>query len=129
MTYHHEQTCARCMSPFTGPLRTVRHEGRDVTCCPACLTEAEAASFAAAHDASQDNDRGLYDKYTVTRLDGRDRPGEKHDGCRYFVLDVTHDPYAPAALRAYVEACRAERPALAADLMALGALGAQEGET
>ena len=48
---------------------------------------------------------GLYGKFEVTRTDGKDAPGEKHDGCQYFVLDVTHDPYAIPALRAYAYAC------------------------
>lgn len=59
---------------------------------------------------------GLYRKYDVSRTDGRDDPGEKHDDCRYFVLDITHDPNAAPALRAYAEACKKERPTLAEDL-------------
>jgi hypothetical protein len=59
---------------------------------------------------------GLYAKFRVERTDGRSAPGQKHDGCRYFVLDLTHDPHAPAAMRAYIESCRAEYPLLAADL-------------
>jgi hypothetical protein len=60
--------------------------------------------------------RGLYRKYSVHRLDGRDRWGQKHHGCEYFVLDLTHDPYAIAAVRAYADSCKADYPALAADL-------------
>lgn len=63
-----------------------------------------------------DKSLGLYNKFTITRNDGKDAPGEKHDGCEYFVLDLTHDPSALVALRAYADACRLEYPLLAADL-------------
>ena len=48
-----------------------------------------------------DKTRGLYRKFEVLRTDGTDAPGEKHFGCDYFVLDLTHDPLAIPALRAY----------------------------
>lgn len=63
-----------------------------------------------------DKTKGLYGKFHVMRMDGRDLPGEKHAGCNYFVLDLTHDPHAVPAIRAYAESCRADYPALAADL-------------
>jgi hypothetical protein len=59
---------------------------------------------------------GLYEKFRVERTDGTSAPGEKHDGCQYFVLDVTHDPFAIPALKAYIAACRPAYPALATDL-------------
>lgn len=62
------------------------------------------------------HEMGLYEKYVVRRTDGSDEPGGKHCGCQYFVLDMTHDPYAVPALRAYVEACAEAYPALASDL-------------
>lgn len=62
--------------------------------------------------------RGLYNKFTVLRADGESSPGRKHDGCEYFVLDLTHDPFAWPALKAYADACEAEYPLLAADLRA-----------
>jgi len=49
--------------------------------------------------------RGVYPKYTVTRRDGRDVPGEKHEACAYFVLDIDHDRFALPALLAYAAAC------------------------
>ncbi len=49
--------------------------------------------------------RGLYGKFWVRRTDGRHVPGEKHDGCDYFVLDLTHDPHAIPAIRAYADSC------------------------
>lgn len=64
---------------------------------------------------------GLIHKFSVTRTDGTDAPGGKHDGCDYFVLDLTHDPHALPAIRAYAESCRADYPALAADLDAKAA--------
>lgn len=59
---------------------------------------------------------GLYEKFTVKRTDGAHRQGRKHWGCRYFVLDVTHDPHAIPALRAYVDSCEEEYPLLAKDI-------------
>lgn len=63
-----------------------------------------------------DKNRGLLSKYEVRRTDGKSEPGQKHDGCPYFVLDLNHDPFAWAALDAYAKACEAEYPLLAADL-------------
>jgi hypothetical protein len=65
-----------------------------------------------------DRIRGLYEKYTVYRNDGGSSHGGRHHGCEYFVLDLDHDKYAVAALRAYAEHCEAEYPSLAADLFA-----------
>ena len=67
-----------------------------------------------------DRDVGLYRKFEVHRTDGRDAPGEKHAGCRYFVLDLEHDGLASTALTAYADA--AERDGygpLADDIRAL----------
>jgi hypothetical protein len=63
-----------------------------------------------------DTKRGLYDKFQVTRTDGGSDPGRKHDGCEYFVLDLTHDEFAAAALTAYANACAEKYPLLARDL-------------
>lgn len=63
-----------------------------------------------------DKDKGLYAKYSVYRNDRKDAPGEKHDSCMYFVLDLTHDPYAIAAIAAYGMECAEEYPKLARDL-------------
>ena len=57
----------------------------------------------------------MYRKYLVKKLND---PHEKHRDCRYFVLDLDHDPLAAHALRAYAAACEDDRPALAADLLA-----------
>ena len=61
---------------------------------------------------------GLYEKFLVTRTDGESAKGGKHYRCEYFVLDLTHDRMAPAAIRAYVQECRAlGYDALADDLL------------
>jgi hypothetical protein len=59
---------------------------------------------------------GLIDRFTVARTDGKSAPGEKHDGCVYFVLDLSHDPHAKAAVAAYAESCEVDYPALSRDL-------------
>ncbi len=64
----------------------------------------------------KDAARGLYRKFKIERTDGRSEPGEKHDGCEYFVLDIDHDPHALPALKAYADSCRAAFPKLANDL-------------
>lgn len=67
-----------------------------------------------------DNDeRGVYRKYRVERVDGSSAPGGKHSECSYFVLDLKHDPFAKDALRAYAAACRLDFPQLAEDLFEL----------
>lgn len=59
-----------------------------------------------------DSTKGLYDKYRVIRK----YENPKHKNCRYFVLDVTHDPYAIRAISAYADSCRDNFPELAKDL-------------
>ena len=59
---------------------------------------------------------GLYKKYIVDRVDGQSLEGEKHHNCEYFVLDITHDPHALPAIKAYAESCRQDYPVLANDL-------------
>ena len=63
-----------------------------------------------------DPTRGLYEKFIVHRRDGKSLVGEKHDGCEYFVLDLTHDKHAVLALAAYSASCSLDYPLLAADL-------------
>jgi len=64
-----------------------------------------------------DPERGLYNKFSVIhRTDGRSAPGERHDGCEYFVLDLTHDRHCVEALRSYAESCRSDFPLLSLDL-------------
>ena len=68
--------------------------------------------------APSDKQRGLYNKFLVEREDGSSDVGEKHFGCDYFVLDLTHDRHAIAALFAYADSCQTEYPLLAQDLRA-----------
>lgn len=63
-----------------------------------------------------DTERGYYRKFKVERTDGTSAPGEKHEDCEYFVLDLFHDPHAIPALEAYRAACMTTHPALADDL-------------
>jgi len=65
---------------------------------------------------TDDSARGLYSRYSVRRLDGRSSKGCKHEFCEYFVLDLTHDKHATAAIAAYADSCAAEFPFLARDL-------------
>lgn len=59
-----------------------------------------------------DDKNGLYGKYTVTRSDN----SPKHKDCNYFVIDITHDKHAKAALLAYAESCEDSNPALSSDI-------------
>lgn len=60
---------------------------------------------------------GLHDKYRVERTDGLHEAGGKHDGCEYFVLDLTHDPLARGAVRFYADWVRRDSPEFAAELI------------
>lgn len=62
--------------------------------------------------------QGVFHKFDVRRVDGSDQPGGKHHGCRYFVLDLDHDPHAAAAMAAYAQDCKATHPTLSAELSA-----------
>jgi formylglycine-generating enzyme required for sulfatase activity len=62
---------------------------------------------------------GIYQKFNVTRTDGKDAPGGKHFGDEYFVLNLTTDKHALRALDAYADSCAEEYPVLATDLCEL----------
>jgi len=81
-------------------------------------TSAAAQAFPERDPSKGAYQQGLYRKFDVRRVDGSDHPEGKHCGCRYFVLDLTHDQHAPAAMRAYAAACEARHPQLAADIVA-----------
>jgi hypothetical protein len=66
--------------------------------------------------AEDNKTRGLYGKYDVRRSDGTSGPGGKHEHCDFFVLDLTHDPLALAALATYAEGCSHDFPMLYDDL-------------
>lgn len=60
---------------------------------------------------------GLLPKFRVSRADGRDQAGGDRAGADYFVLDLTYDPHAAAAVRAYAMSCEGDYPRLAAELL------------
>lgn len=62
---------------------------------------------------------GLYGKYFVSRIDGRDNADGDRKDAEYFVLDIIYDPHAREALDRYIRSCRDEHPKLAKDLRAL----------
>lgn len=76
----------------------------------------EAARADALNRDSAKRNTGVYRKFFVHRCDGTDQPGKKHADCQYFVIDVTHDEFAPAALKAYAKACAKKYPQLSKDL-------------
>lgn len=79
------------------------------------IDTAIAASQGSDAAMANDSECGLYRKYRVERLHD---PTGKHARCDYYVLDLTHDPHAIPALRAYADSCAADYPHLAADLRA-----------
>lgn len=103
-------------------------DGNNPLACPPschgshnCLRQAFAPAptpddAKAPSDEAKKDDRGLHGKFIVMRSDGRDAPGDKHDGCEYFVLDLTHDEAARSVMPALAAAYEAKRPQLAADL-------------
>ena len=60
--------------------------------------------------------QGIFRKFEVSRVDGSDALGGKHHNCEYFVLDITHDPYALNALDAYAKACSETHQQLSVEL-------------
>jgi len=62
---------------------------------------------------------GLDGKYEVKRTDGKDGPGDRHDGCEYFVLDLTHDSAARLAATVYAAVAQNWNPQLSRELKAL----------
>ena len=66
-----------------------------------------------------DQEKGLYQKYYVARVDESDDIGGKHFKCIHFVLDLTHDLHGRVALKAYAESCADDYPELASDLLLL----------
>ena len=49
--------------------------------------------------------RGWYERFYVSRVDGSSEPGKKHHNCKYLVADLTHDPHAIPAALAYADSC------------------------
>lgn len=59
---------------------------------------------------------GLYRKFDVRRVDGRDAPGGDREGAEYIVLDLTYDEHARTAALAYASAIQPDYPNVAADI-------------
>lgn len=62
------------------------------------------------------NVKGLYGKFYVSRVDGRDQSGGDKEGAKYFVLDYVNDPFARESLLVYAWNCADEYPELAQDI-------------
>lgn len=85
----------------------------------ALQAQAEDTDGLPVRDLSKPAERqGVFRKFNVQRTDGSDKPGGKHHGCEYFVLDVAHDQHAKPALEAYAVACATTHPQLSADMRA-----------
>ncbi|MCD5327853.1 hypothetical protein ACFFU8_09540 [Chromobacterium piscinae] len=94
--------------------------GADVVTLKRYTDEALAALTAqrvAAGTTVDQQQTGVYGKFTVCRVDGRDAPGGDRYGADYFVLDVTHDRFAKPALAAYAQACSGGYALLGQDLV------------
>lgn len=72
------------------------------------------------------HDEDILRKFKVERLAPSSR-GIDHTDCRYFVLDISHDPHARNAALAYADSCQSEYPNLAYDLRSIVA-GARDWE-
>lgn len=59
---------------------------------------------------------GIYRKFDVRRVDGRDAPGGDREGAEYIVLDLTYDEHARTAALAYASAIQPDYPNAAADI-------------
>lgn len=73
-------------------------------------------SFPPRDPALPSEQQGMFHKFEVRRVDGTDKIGGKHHGCRYFVLDLDHDAHAPAAMAAYGQSCLTTHPQLGAEI-------------
>lgn len=69
-------------------------------------------------DDVERDQRGWHNKFRVARIDGEHKAGKKHDGCEYFVLDLTHDPHAVATVMLYGQHVYFRRPGLYRDIVA-----------
>ncbi|CAA2393602.1 hypothetical protein [Xanthomonas phage Tabio] len=105
---HLSPPCSDCVE--WGGLREAWADAESALEDPADLA---AGSLPQRDQARPATEQGLFQKYRVERVDGK---AEAHQGCEYFVLDVTHDPHANTALATYASAVEETHPALAADM-------------
>lgn len=61
--------------------------------------------------------QGAFRKYNVSRADGKDAPGGSHEGDEYFVINLTRDAHAAAAIHAYADSCLTTHPQLSIELV------------
>jgi len=61
-------------------------------------------------------DGPVYEKYLVSRVDGRDTPGRDKENARYYVMDWVNDPYAWLAMLYYANIIEDKYPQLAVDI-------------
>lgn len=92
------------------------------------LKQAVPQAFPARDTSKPAEQQGMFHKFNVERVDGSDRPGGKHHGCRYFVLDLDHDPHSKAAMSAYGLDCRDTHPKLSAEILDEWPAAPQAGE-
>lgn len=102
--------CDECDNDQFGPWKSVvvqqwRADGGTVSFRGPVTPKIHTLQSGPSQNTSVVTDLSYHDKYTVIRNDGTDRPGEKHDGCQYFVLDLTHDAAARDALKFYANRC------------------------
>jgi hypothetical protein len=98
-------------------------DSRLIACAEAAFaylggSDTQPSAFPERDPSKPAEQQGIFRKFIVERVDGSDKPGGKHDGCRYFVLDLDHDKHAPAAMRAYATDCAETHQALSADILA-----------
>lgn len=74
----------------------------------AVVSDEDLASFPSYPQTPDQHALGLYPKFMVARMDGRDRPGADRDGAKqgYFVLDPIFDPAARPAMAIYAQVVR-----------------------
>lgn len=112
------------LAALAAPAPLVFHETQSVRDNAACVqpvsrnAAAPTTTLPERDQSKPAEQQGLFRKFDVRRTDGSDQPGGKHHGCDYFVIDVTHDQHAAAALTAYADAVAATHPMLAADMRA-----------
>lgn len=111
----HGQHCVQECADLSSALYDITNYRRSVVAQREIAPAARNKSVPVSSDLSNP---GLYNKYTVARIDGRSGPGQRHEHCEYFVLDLHHDPFAIPALKAYADAARLSTPRLAADVSA-----------
>ena len=109
--------------------RELRHDERnaylsavEISCAIPLYTRPQPAPVATEQKGGEvaltQHEIGLYPKFKVSRIDGRDQLGGDRVGADYLVLDLTFDAHASTAALAYADICREGYPKLADDIVA-----------